>query len=150
MLAQHEQGGGRDAAHFSVRRGSTGNGIAAIDRQAAMQMLRAGAGRGCPARKRTVFLPCRSDSVLIGEAVGTTSAVHSGREEMYGVRIGLPLALASTAARPAVEPMSIPLPFRYSSARLLPALNAHLIAVPSFLNSSSNQPTRRRTRLDGE
>jgi hypothetical protein len=44
------------------------------------------------------------------------------------VRIGLPLARASSAARPAEEPMSMLFPFRYSRARLLPALNTHLIA----------------------
>ena len=97
-----------------------------------------------------IFLPFRSASVLIGESLGTTSAVHSGREKMYGALIGLPLAFDSSAARPAVEPMSMLLPLRYSSARLLPALCTHLTVMPSFFRSSSSQPNRRSTRLDGE
>src|SRR3954465_8692157 len=72
------------------------------------------------------FLPLRSASVLIGESFGTTSAVHSGREKMYGVRVGVPFASASSGARPADDPMSMLPAFRYSSARLLPALNTHL------------------------
>ncbi|MNT29994.1 hypothetical protein D3C72_1657630 [compost metagenome] len=80
----------------------------------------------------------------------TTSAVQSGREKIYGARMGLPLARASRAARPALEPMSMLLAFRYSSARLLPALSTHLMLVPSGLNASSSQPKRRSTRLVGE
>lgn len=64
--------------------------------------------------------------------------------------MGLPLALDSKAASPADDPMSMLLALRYSSARLLPALNTHLMFTPSLRKSSSNQPKRRNTRLDGE
>lgn len=40
--------------------------------------------------------------------------------------------------------------FRYSSARLLPALNTHLTGMPRDLKSSSSQPKRLSTRLEGE
>src|SRR5690606_38480049 len=66
------------------------------------------------------FLPLRSFTDWMGESLGTTRAVHSGRENTYTLLIGLPLAFDSTAARPAVEPKStLPL-LRNSSARLLP------------------------------
>jgi len=64
--------------------------------------------------------------------------------------MGLPLARDSSAARPADEAMSRLLAFRYSSARLLPALNTHFTWVPFLPRSSSSQPKRLSTRLEGE
>ncbi|CNO88974.1 Uncharacterised protein [Mycobacterium tuberculosis] len=51
----------------------------------------------------------------------TTSAVHSGLLYTSTILIGLPLARATNAAEPAVEPKSNALERRPSLALLLPA-----------------------------
>jgi hypothetical protein len=51
-----------------------------------------------------IFLPRSSESFCSGEFFATTSAVHSGCEYRKTVLIGEPLARASNAALPAVEP----------------------------------------------
>src|SRR5690606_25703641 len=114
----------------------------------------------CSARNRNRYgsvplvaatdFPFSDATPSIAESGPTTSAVHSGREYTYRVLIGLPLALASTAARPAVEPRStLPL-LRYSSARLLPRLSTQLTSVPSAFSACSSQPNFFTTRLVGE
>src|ERR1700744_5410641 len=68
-----------------------------------------------------IFLPLRSATELIGEFLPTTSAVHSGLLYTSMILIGLPLARATNAAEPAVDPKSSALERRPSFALLLPA-----------------------------
>lgn len=93
--------------------------------------------------------PLSSARLRIGESLRTSSAVHSGRLATYTVRTGLPLARASTAARPAVEAKSTLPALRYSRERLLPWLNTQRTRVPLPSRLFSSQPNFLSARLVG-
>src|SRR3984885_6343980 len=72
------------------------------------------------------FLPFRSATELMGESLATSSAVHSPPANRSMALIGEPLAGATSAAEPAVDPTSNALDRRPSLALLLPAESTHV------------------------
>ena len=95
------------------------------------------------------FLPLRSRTLLSGESLATTSAVHSGREYRNTVLIGVPLARASSAALPAVEPNCTASAARNPFALFEPSESTQSTDVPRFASASSSQPLDFSTRLGG-
>ena len=95
------------------------------------------------------FLPSSWDTSVISESAGTTRADHSGWEYRLIVLMGEPLARASSAAEPAVEPMSIASARRASLALFEPADWTHSTSTPSSVSSSSSHPFSLMTRESG-
>ena len=77
------------------------------------------------------------------------SADHSGREAMPTMRVGAPLARFSSAAEPAVDPMSTEFERRSSLALLEPAENTQFTRTPRGASVSSSHPWWRITRESG-
>ena len=88
-------------------------------------------------------LPRRSSTERRGESAVRTSAAHSGWEQMSIARMGERLVRASSAAEPAVEPMSIAPPRRNSLALLDPAENVQWTSWPPSAATVSSQPFSR-------
>ena len=68
---------------------------------------------------------------------------------MSMILIGVPLARASSAAEPAVEPTSMAPARRFWLAMLEPVDSTHFTPTPSSFSSSSSQPWSLMTRLSG-
>ena len=96
-----------------------------------------------------ILRPLSWATEVIGESLATTSAAHSGWLNTATVLIGEPLARATSAAAPAVEPKSIASARRYSLALLLPADSSQLTETPLAARSFSSHFCSRSTRLSG-
>jgi hypothetical protein len=118
--------------------------LQAVRRQRAQQEEpRIGPARRCD------FLALRSRTLRKGESLGTTSAVHSGREYKNTVLIGVPFARASSAALPAVEPNCTAPACKNWFALFDPSESTQSTPVPRLASASSSQPLDLSTRLGG-
>nr|WP_275410867.1 hypothetical protein [Actinoplanes rishiriensis] len=86
---------------------------------------------------------------LTAEPLGTTTAAHSGWLNTPIVLIGEPLARATSAAAPAVEPTSMASPRSASLALLLPAESCQVTVTPLAARSVSSHFCSCSTRLAG-